>query len=544
MIAAGGRQLPWSWSAAPDVQMLFRYRHGRWAMEGSQPRRRDVLAGIAASVFYNPLASAAPLVLDPRSDIFRFVRSRALELASKPFSPPPERLSPTMAAMGYDEYRDLQFKPEQAVWRGERLGFELQFFAAAYIYRSPVEIYVVDQGSLLAVVPTRGMFNFGLQETRIPSDAPLSFSGFRINAPLNAASRHDEVVVFQGASYFRGLARGHTYGLSARGLAINAGAPVEEFPLFRAFWIERPSDASRITVHALLDSTSVTGAYTFHIRPGLPTAMDVRAELFPRHDVVEVGLAPLTSMFFKGAHDTNGPPDFRPAVHDSEGLAVWNMAGQRIWRPLVNPGQSQSTAFVEEGLKGFGLIQRDRTFDAYQDLEAKYHTRPSAWVEPSGDWGAGATRLVELPTDAEYFDNIGAFWRPTAGLRAGTPFAFAYTLSWLNDTPAQRGFRVSKTRVGSMPGNDHVRFVVDFVRDDPSSNVETITEPYDAPTALVRASHGVCGAPHIQGNPYTGGIRVTLEFDPQESARSDVSIDLADEEGVSSEQWRYRWIRE
>ena len=190
------------------------------------------------------------------------------------------------------------------------------------------------------------------------------------------------------------------------------------------------------------------------------------------------------------------------------------------------------------------MIQRDRTFAAYQDLEAKYHSRPSAWVEPRGNWGAGATRLVELPTDAEYVDNVGAFWRPTAGLRAGMPFAFTYTLSWLNDTPAHNGFRVGKTWIGSLPGNDHVRFVVDFVRDAPRSNVDTLpNESYDAPTALVRASHGVCGAPHIQDNPYTGGIRVTAEFDPQGSVRSDISIDLV-EKKRSSEQWRYRWIRE
>ena len=254
-------------------------------------RRRDVLTGLGALGLSSAVASAACAAARfPAQDVASEVRRRAIALARGAYLPPTEQLPPALAAMGYDQYRDLQFKRGRALWHEQSVGFELQFLPAAYIYRSPVEIYLVEEGRILEVAARRGMFDFGLQEHRVPLNAPLSFSGFRITAPLNVPGHYDEVVVFQGSSYFRGLGRGHSYGLSARGLAINTDSSTpEEFPLFRAFWIERPRHAQSITVHALLDSPSVTGAYTFQIWPGAETRMDVAAELFPRRDLTEVG---------------------------------------------------------------------------------------------------------------------------------------------------------------------------------------------------------------------------------------------------------------
>ncbi len=255
--------------------------------------------------------------------------------------------------------------------------------------------------------------------------------------------------------------------------------------------------------------------------------MDVAAELFPRCDLTEVGLAPLTSMFLKDTHDDDGPADFRPAVHDSDGLAVWNARGERLWRPLVSPRQVQNTTLLDDNLRGFGLIQRARSFAAYEDLEANYHTRPSAWVEPRKTWGDGAVQLVELPADEEYYDNIVAFWRPIAGLKAGVPYAYAYRLTWADDTPAWRGYRVVKTRVGRAGTPHHVRFVVDFAQTDRGADSEKATA-LRVPDliASVRASHGVAGRPHVQRNPYTGGVRVSFEFDPAAADRSDLRLDL------------------
>ena len=509
--------------------------------------RRDVLAGFGALGMLHvlPVSAARNHVTVTHGDVSALVRHRAALLARESFAPPVERLPPALAAMGYDEYRDLRFKRERALWHGQSIGFELQFLPAAYIYRSPVEIYLVEEGRIWEVAADRGMFDFGLQEHRVPLNAPLSFSGFRITAPLNTPGHYDEVVVFQGSSYFRGLGRGHSYGLSARGLAINTGSSTpEEFPLFRAFWIERPRKAQSITVHALLDSPSVSGAYTFQIWPGAETRMEVTAELFPRRDLTEVGLAPLTSMFLKDTHDNDGPADFRPAVHDSDGLAVWNGRGERLWRPLLSPRQVQHTTLLDDNLRGFGLIQRARNFATYEDLEANYHTRPSAWVEPQKAWGDGAVELVELPADEEYYDNIVAFWRPIARLKAGVPYPYSYRLIWADDTPARHGYRVVKTRVGRAGTPHHVRFVVDFaqtVRGADSEKAAAIRVPDFI--ASVRASHGIAGRPHLQRNLYTGGVRVSVDFDPAAADHSDLRLDLGSLDGVSSESWRYRWLR-
>ena len=510
-------------------------------MQGLSLRRRDVLTGLGAM----GLTSTVPAIASagaslPAQDVASEVRRRAIALARGSYVLPVEQLSPVMAAMGYDEYRDLRFRPERAVWHGLGLGFELQLFPAAYIYRSPVEIYLVERGSVLPVAASRGLFDFSLQDHRVPLNAPLSFSGFRIHAPLNASDRYDEFMVFQGSSYFRGLGKGHSYGLSARGLAINSGSALpEEFPLFRAFWIGRPRHAQSITVHALLDSPSVTGVYTFQIWPGAQTRMDVAAELFPRRDLKEVGLAPLTSMFLKDTHDNDGPADFRPAVHDSDGLAVWNTRGERLWRPLVSPRQMQNTTLLDDNLRGFGLIQRARNFAAYEDLEANYHTRPSAWVEPRKSWSDGAVQLLELPADEEYYDNIVAYWRPIVGLKAGVPYGYAYRLTWADDTPDWQGYRVVKTRVGRVGTSYHVRFIVDFAQIDRSAASEKIADPVPS----VRASHGVAGRPHVQRNPYTGGVRVSFEFEPAAADHSDLRLELQSLDGVSSESWRYRWVR-
>ena len=514
-------------------------------MQGQPLRRRDVLMGLGALGLTSTVASVASAGAGaPAQDAASIVRRRASALARGAYVPPTEQLPPALAAMGYDEYRDLQFKRERALWHGQSVGFELQFLPAAYIYRSPVEIYLVKEGRILEVAADRGMFDFGLQEHRVPLNAPLSFSGFRITAPLNVPGHYDEVVVFQGSSYFRGLGRGHSYGLSARGLAINTGSSTpEEFPLFRAFWIERPRDAQSITVHALLDSPSVTGAYTFQIWPGAETRMDVAAELFPRRDLTEVGLAPLTSMFLKDTHDDDGPADFRPAVHDSDGLAVWTSRGERLWRPLVSPRQVQHTTLLDDNLRGFGLIQRARSFAAYEDLEANYHKRPSAWVEPSKTWGDGAVQLVELPAEEEYYDNIVAFWRPIKGLKAGVPYAYAYRLTWADDTPAWQGYRVVGTRVGRAGSPHHVRFVVDFAQTGRGADSEKAAAIRVPNSASVRASHGVAGRPHVQRNRYTGGVRVSFDFDPAAADRSDLRLDLEPLYGVSSESWRYRWLR-
>jgi glucans biosynthesis protein len=456
-----------------------------------------------------------------------------------------------MAAMGYDEYRDLRFRPERAVWRGEELGFELQFFVSAYIFPSPVEIFLVENGSVRPLSADRALFDFGPQESKVPLRAPLSFSGFRIHAPLKQPGYYDELLTFQGASYFRGLGKSHSYGLSARALALNTEGPEpEEFPLFRSFWIERPKDAHSIKVHGLLDSPSVTGAYTFEIAPGAETVMDVDAKIFPRRDLSKIGFAPLTSMFVKDTHDSDGPLDFRPAIHDSDGFGMRNGRDERLWRPLVNPAEFQVSCFRDNNPKGFGLIQRERNFDGYADLEAHYQDRPSAWVEPKASWGPGCAQLVEIPTRFEYFDNIVAFWRPDAALLAGHAYSMGYRLTWCDDAPAWSGYRVGRTRIGEGSKAGTIRFVTDFI--DSKSGIRPWLEQVASvgqgdvpapplPEAVISATAGAIEKHLVQRNPYSAGVRVTFDFDPQHRKESELRLALFANAEPASEVWLFRW---
>jgi glucans biosynthesis protein len=480
--------------------------------------------------------------------IAALVRKRAEALSRRAFEAPSETLPAAMATMGYDEYRDLRFRPERAIWRGEDSGFELQLFPSAYIYRSPVEIFLVENDLIRPLNAERALFDFGPQHSKVPLNAPLSFSGFRIHAPLKRPDYYDELLTFQGASYFRGLGKNHSYGLSARALALNTEGPEpEEFPLFRSFWIERPKDQRSLVVHGLLDSPSVTGAYTFAIAPGAATVMDVDARIFPRRDLSKVGFAPLTSMFLKDTHDNDGPADFRPAIHDSDGFATWNGRGEHLWRPIVNPPEVQTSCFVDTDPKGFGLIQRGRKFADYEDLEAHYQERPSTWIEPKGNWGPGCAQLVEIPTRAEYFDNIVAFWRPDAALLAGHAYSIGYRLTWCDDVQAWNGYRVGKTRIGEGVRAGTVRFVVDFL-DSRGSKLEQVAAVGLAgvplrplPDADFSSSAGVIGNRLMQRNPDTGGIRVTFEFDPQNGKESDLRLALSVNAEPTSEVWLFRW---
>ncbi len=497
-----------------------------------------------------PQISGTGVPAPRKSPVAELVRGRAEKLSHRDFVPPSETLPAPLGAMGYDEYRDLRFRPERAVWRGAGLGFEIQFFVAAYIFRAPVEIFLVEDGAILPLKADRELFDFGPQESKVPRGAPLGFSGFRIHASLNRADYYDELLAFQGASYFRGLGRDHSYGLSARALSLNTEGPdPEEFPSFTSFWIERPADQRSITLHGLLDSPSVTGAYTFRITPGAQTVMDIDSTIFPRRELTKVGFAPLTSMYQKDTHDGGGRVDFRPAIHDSDGLASWNGRGERLWRPLVNPPEVQVSSFEDNNPKGFGLIQRARKFAEYEDLEARYHDRPSAWIEPKSAWGAGSVQLVEIPTEVEYFDNIVAAWRPKEALPAGRAYAIGYRLSWCDDTPAWSGSRVGKTRIGegARPGSLH--FVVDFLdfRDTKLEKVASVgitdVPLRPLPEAVVSSSVGVTGAPLIQRNSESGGMRATFEFDPQGHDESELRLSLVANGEPASEVWLFRWRR-
>jgi glucans biosynthesis protein len=344
------------------------------------------------------------------------------------------------------------------------------------------------------------------------------------------------VLVFQGASYFRAVARDTLYGLSARGLAIGTGGPdPEEFPLFTEFWVEEPAPGAReLRIHALLDGPSVAGAYRFTVTPGAETVMEVEARLFPRVDIAAAGIAPLTSMYFFGPEKRAGVDDFRDAVHDSDGLRIVNGAGERLWRPLRNPAAVETSSFVDRDPRSFGLIQRSRAFTDYQDAEAHYEQRPSAWIEPGEAWGPGAVQLVELPTADEFADNIVAFWRPAEPLAAGEEYRFTYRLVWAQAPVEPLPLaRVLATRGGAsiLDATERV-FVVDF--DLGMINFATV-EP------RVSASAGELKG--ISITPLPGGniARVGFHLIPGEAVESELRLALRSEGATASEIWLYRW---
>lgn len=462
-----------------------------------------LLVAVAASA-----VQAAPFGFD---DVAR----RAEQLAKKPYQPP-RAVPQVLKDLSYDELRDIRFKPERALWRKEKLPFELMFFHLGKYQIQPVSINeVLPDGSVKHVAYDPRDFDFGKNRLAPEAWGDIGLAGFRVHTALNTPAYKDELVVFLGASYFRAVGKNLHYGLSARGLGIDtAGGQGEEFPRFTEFWIERPAaDATQLVVHALLDSPRAAGAYRFVLKPGEATQMDVQARLYLRAGVATLGLAPLTSMF---QHGENQPriDDFRPEVHDSDGLSILSSEGEWIWRPLVNPRTPLVTSFQLKGVAGFGLMQRDRTYASYEDTEAQYERRPSLWVEPLAGWGAGRVEMLLLPTPDETNDNVAAYWVPEKAPAPGQPLDFAYRLHWQGEpqTRPPGGWTVQSRRghgfVDSKapPRPNEVQYVVDF--DGPA--LRALAGDADVQAIASAPSGGRVVETNAYLNPVTGTWRMTL----------------------------------
>ncbi|HEX4510007.1 MAG TPA: glucan biosynthesis protein G, partial [Burkholderiaceae bacterium] len=444
--------------------------------------------------------------------------------------------------MTYDQARDIRFRPDKALWRDEKLPFEVAFFHPGFFNTETVKIHEVEpDGQDRPVAFDTALFDYGHNAPPAPGQFK-GFAGFRVHYAINRADHKDEVVVFLGASYFRAVGKDQRYGLSARGLAIDTvgGKSGEEFPRFTEFWLEKPAaGATALVIEALLDSASVTGAYRFVVTPGTDTLIDVQARLFARRGVGTLGLAPLTSMFFSGENQPRAG-DFRPEVHDSDGLSIESGTGEWIWRPLTNPSSVFTTSFALASPKGFGLMQRDRSFADYQDTEARYELRPSAWIEPAGDWGQGRIELVELSTPDETNDNAVAYWVPQALPQPGKPYEFSYRMRWQGAQQQHPpGAWVTQTRVGRSYANlakDERQLMVDF--DGPALRVLA----GDAPVKAVITPNG--NAEVLQSTVYhnegDGSWRLALRI---RQRREDQPVELRGylENGhdILSETWSY-----
>jgi glucans biosynthesis protein len=467
------------------------------------------------------------------------VKALARDLAKKPFQPPDTTLPPALAKMGYDEFRSIRFTPEHALWRGEGLPFEIQFFHRGFLFPNRIEINQVIQGRVEKIEYASRMFKMDNGST--PAAAmSLGFAGFRIHAPINRADYFDEVGAFLGASYFRAVAKRLGYGLSSRGLAINTGGEGgEEFPYFKEFWIEKPAaGATSMVVHALLDSSSVAGAYRFTIRPGEETLYDVELTLFPRRDLANLGIAPVTSMYLFDDGNRGLIRDYRVAVHDSDGMAIHTGDGVRVWRPLTNPRDVQISPFNYSNVRGFGLIQRQREFSGYQDLESRFDLRPSAWVEPIGNWGDGSVQLMEAPTKDEFADNVNVFWKPQNVVRAGSENSFTYRLHWAALPGSDQAIaRVVRTSLGPGTGGSTL-FVLDFEE-------STAGDPDAKIRGVVKADKAEVKNVVTQRNPITKGWRLSFEL---QATTNETTVELngrllAGEKPIS-ELWTYRFVTE
>ncbi|HET7716239.1 MAG TPA: glucan biosynthesis protein G [Bauldia sp.] len=492
-------------------------------------------------------AATAPVLDPPRltgGQMFNpdGVIEMARNLAAAPFEPLPTELPPSFSDLNYVQYRDIYFKSDSALWKGEDSHFLLEFFHRGFYFKERIDVAVVDDGEARHVAYEPRLFGFGRHVPRPLPDSDIGFAGFRIGTDVaREPGQFTEFLVFQGASYFRSLAAGQAYGISARGLAVKTAAPEgEEFPVFRSFWVERPEPPdTHIVVHALLDSPSVAGAYRFRAEYGNETIIDVEAVLFPRVDLAQVGLAPGTSMFFFDLNGRKNVDDYRPEVHDSDGLLIYNGAGERLWRPLANPRELQVSSFIDKTPRGFGLMQRNRDFESYQDFEAAYQRRPSLWVEPVGDWGPGAVVLVEIPTDAEIHDNIVAYWTPQEPIRAGSEFRFAYRLTW-GDGPSRdpNAVFVHRTRRGRADPEHPTPirlFVIDFAMAPGESR------PEETPEAVVTSSAGKISGVTVADFPAVNGWRVTFHLDPGDAPLAELRASLVFPTPRPSETWVYRW---
>src|SRR6202522_2467474 len=525
------------------------------------PPRKDLFAGLLRLIYANlrakfggalPFSIAKSLakslvivaitfaVIDARAAAaypftFDTLLADAKRRAAAPYAPQRSSLPAVLDKLSPEQYRSIQFNPDAGIWRAEALPFRLELLRARQNLQSTITVSTVEDGMATDVVPTPAMFEMAPALPAQLGRVSFPLSGFRLRSHINSKKIWDEFLVFQGASYFRAVPQNLLYGLSARGLAINTAEPSgEEFPVFTHFWIERPGTrANSIVIDALLESESATGAYRFTVQPGVETLTDVELTLFPRTEMRVVGIAPLTSMFLFDETNRGRLDDYRPEVHDSDGLMIKSKSGEYIFRQLANPIKLQLSSFTTEAPQGFGLVQRSREQSDFQDFDARYERRPSAWVEPRGEWGAGGVELVEIPSGRESNDNIVAFWRPAQPLAPGRPAHYAYRIHWCAEPalPKALGKTVATRSGASIDGKRRV-FLLDFVG---------AGEKVDGLHLDLGAYAGRISNATLMSNGALHGLRASFELDPRDADLIELRLRVMRGDRPVSETWLYRW---
>lgn len=458
------------------------------------------------------------------------VSAKAKELAGQKYEAPRSNLPNEFREMKFADYQKIRFLTEKAEWADQKTPFKLSFYHQGMHFDTPVKINEITANNVEEIKYDPSRFDFGDVKFDPKSTEKLGYAGFRVLYPINKADKQDEIMTMLGASYFRVVGKGHTYGLSARGLAIDTALPSgEEFPRFTEFWIEQPKPTDKhLVIYALLDSPRATGAYRLTLRPGSDTIVDVKAQMFLRDKVSKLGIAPLTSMFLFGANQPSKVLNYRRELHDSSGLSIHAGNGEWIWRPLNNPKHLAVSNFSVENPRGFGLLQRGRDFSHYEDLDDRYDKRPSAWIEPQGDWGKGTVDLVEIPTADETNDNIVAFWSPEKLPEPGQPLDFAYRLHWTIDEAAlhsadsawvQQTLRstgdVKQSNLIRQPDGS-VAYLVDFT----GPSLKALPEDAPVRSQVSVGDNAEVVENSVRYNPETQGWRLTLRMKIKDPSKS------------------------
>lgn len=470
---------------------------------------------------------------------FENVAAIAASESRLPYEEPPQDLPKFLKALNYDQNRDIRWKDDFTLWRHENLPFQVKFFHRTGIQPQKVDIFSIHGTTVRRVIYSPHQFDYGKNRFTEPIPEQLGFSGFRVHYPINKREYLDEIIVFLGGCYFRTLGKNQQYGLSARALAVNSGLK-EEFPRFTKFWLREPKLGARtLQIYGLLEGPSVVGAYDFLVTPGESTRVDVHGRVYVRKKIERIGIAPLSSMYWFGENYRSNIRDFRPEVHDSDGLLIHNHRNEWLWRPLSNGGVIQDNSFVDDSPHGFGLLQRDRDFRNYQDLESNYQNRPSVWMAMTGDWGRGSVRLIQFPTENETNDNIVTFWTPEAPVEAGTVLDHHYTMYWYTTDNLRPPFATAtETRIHYPVGKEPTLFVIDFagggldrIAADTPPRIDVETNP-----------PGLAQNVMAMKNDYTKGWRATFEIPSTQGDKEiELRVRLFEGERLLSETWTYTW---
>lgn len=503
-----------------------------------------------------PASHKGPRLGAPAPFTFRGLVDHAEQLAKGPYQPPPSPSKDILERIDYDAHGKLKYKTDYALFAEGPGRFPVTFFHLGRYFQVPVHMHLVEREGSAQVARE---IEYDESYFEMPADSPArelpkgsGFAGFRFQESRKGDQsekpwQKNDWVAFLGATYFRAIGELYQYGISARAIAINVAEPArpEEFPVFTDFYIETPSADAPVIVYGLLQGPSIAGAVRFAMERDHAVEMEITETLFLREDVARLGIAPTTSMYwFSEKSKGLTVPDWRPEVHDSDGLALWTGKGEWIWRPLNNPPHTSVSAFADDSPRGFGLSQRDRNFDHYLD-GVRYERRPSLWVEPLGSWGRGNVQLVEIPTDDEIHDNIVAMWVPEQPARAGSRYDLSYRLHWRADEPFPSPLaRVVATRIGrgGEPGKARPQNVHKFVVEMLGGPLAKLA-PGQLPEAVLWSSRGDFSHVFTEAVPddVPGHWRVQFDITAEGTDPVELRLYLRRGKQALSETWLYQW---